>query len=110
MSSPSNDHADAPNSPGRPVNRQGSSDLPTDPARLQREIDARQDHLARTVDELTARVAPKELARRTAADAQARARELVLDEDGALRVERVAAAGAVVLGLLGASIWRRRRS
>ena len=86
---------------------------PTDPDDLTREIGQRQEHLARTVDELAARVAPKELARRGVADAQAKAREAVLDERGDLRTERVAAVGgalAAVVGLFGALAWRRRRS
>ena len=90
------------------ADRSSGPDLPTDPAKLQREIDRRQEHLAATVDELSARVAPKEIARRTAADVQVKARAAVLDQDGALRVERVAAAGAAVLGLLGLALWRRR--
>ena len=86
---------------------------PTDPDDLTREIGQRQEHLARTVDELAARVAPKELARRGVADAQAKAREAVLDEHGDLRTERVAAVGgavAAVVGLFGALAWRRRHA
>ena len=89
------------------------SATPTDPDDLAREIGQRQEHLARTVDELASRVAPKELARRSVADAQAKARDALLDEKGDLRTERVAAVGgavAAVVGLFGALSWRSRRS
>ena len=64
---------------------------PNDRASIEREIRQRQQHLASTVDELTERVAPKAVAQRTAASAQAKAKAAVLDEDGAVRVGRVGA-------------------
>jgi hypothetical protein len=82
---------------------------PNDRASIEREIRQRQEHLASTVDELTERVAPKAVAQRTAASAQAKAKTVVLDEDGAVRVGRVGAAGGVLVALLGAVIWRKSR-
>jgi hypothetical protein len=85
------------------------SSTPTDPASIEREIKQRQASLASTVDELAGRVAPKALAQRTAASAQEKVKAAVLDEDGALRVERIAAVGAAAVGLIGAAIWGKKR-
>ena len=49
--------------------------LPTDPAEIQRAIEVRQERLAATVDELTTRLSPKEVARRGTETAKVRARE-----------------------------------
>lgn len=85
------------------------SSSPTDPAAIEREIKQRQASLASTVDELAGRVAPKAVAQRTAAGAQQRVKDAVLDEDGALRVERIAAVGAAAVALVGATIWGKKR-
>lgn len=85
-----------------------SSDA-TDRTALEREIKARQQSLATTVDELADRVAPKNVARRTAATATTKAKTTVLDDDGALRVGRVGAVAGALVALLGAVIWRRSR-
>ncbi len=74
---------------------------PDEPARLEREISLHQQHLAATVDELAGRVAPKALAQQGAAAVQGKAKELVLDGDGALRVERIAAVGGAVVAVVG---------
>ncbi len=88
--------------------RADGAGLPDDPEALEKIIDARRKHLAATVDELVVRAHPKEIARRTSADAKQRARTFVSDEQGQLRYERVGAivAGAVVLVVL--VVVRRR--
>jgi phosphoenolpyruvate carboxylase len=88
--------------------RADGAGLPDDPEALEKIIDARRRHLAATVDELVVRAHPKEIARRTTADAKQRARTFVSDEQGQLRYERVGAivAGAVVLVVL--VVVRRR--
>jgi hypothetical protein len=87
----------------------GKSDgMPASPAALEQAIQDRRDHLAATIDELTARAQPKEIARRGAAEAQRRFRTLTHGPDGQLRTERVAAiAGAIAI--VGALVLLRRR-
>jgi anti-sigma-K factor RskA len=85
---------------------------PDDPELIEHQIDRTQQHLASTVDELAARVAPKALARQGVETAQAKAREAVLAPDGSLRTERVAAVGGAVVAVLGSVIAlavRRKR-
>jgi Protein of unknown function (DUF3618) len=82
------------------------------PAEIEAEIEATRLRLAGTVDELSTRMQPKEIARRSAQDAKAKAWSATHTEDGKLRTERVAAAG-VAAALLGAlatlRLIRRRR-
>lgn len=87
----------------------GTAPIPQDPDTIVREITARQEHLAATVDELANRVKPKEVARRAAASAQQRAKEATTAEDGSLRVERIGAVAAAVVAVIGLAVWRRRR-
>jgi hypothetical protein len=82
---------------------------PGSPAALEAQIQARRDHLAATIDELSARAAPKEIARRSLAGVQARIRTATHTPDGQLRTERLAAAGAAVIALGTVLIWVRRR-
>ncbi len=84
---------------------------------LQAEIADRQKRLAATVDELTSRVHPREVLRRSASDGkdraaelQGRIREALTDEQGNPRVERIAAVSAAAAVVVGALIWRRTRS
>ena len=91
----------------------GTVVTPTEPAAIERAIDERRRHLAATIDELTFRAQPKEIARRTAAGLQARVRAATHTPDGQLRTERLAAVGgaaAAVLALMVALRVRRRRS
>jgi len=78
-------------------------------AALEAQIQARRDHLAATIDELTSRAAPKALARQGVAGVQAKIRTFTHTPEGQLRVERLAAAGAAVVALGTAMIWLRRR-
>ena len=82
---------------------------PGSPAALEAQIQARRDHLAATIDELSARAAPKEIARRSLAGVQARLRNATHTPDGQLRTERIAAAGAAVIALGTLILVRRRR-
>jgi hypothetical protein len=84
--------------------------LPSDPAELERAIERHRAHLASTVDELTARTRPKEIARRTRDGASARLRAATTTPDGQLRKERIGAVAAAVAVLTGLAVWRRRRS
>jgi adenylate kinase len=88
--------------------RADGAGLPDDPEALERIIDARRRRLAETVDELVVRAHPKEIARRTTADAKQRAIGLVTDEQGDLRYERIAAAAAAVVLVVVLVVVRRR--
>ena len=94
---------------GTPAHTHDQPPIPSDPAAIQAAIEERQRRLASTVDELTHRVSPKEVARRGAASAQAKAHDAVTAEDGSPRTERIAAVGAAALAVVGALIWRRLR-
>ncbi|HZI96247.1 MAG TPA: DUF3618 domain-containing protein [Actinomycetales bacterium] len=94
---------------GPPAHTHDQPPIPREPAAIQAAIEERQRRLASTVDELTHRVSPKEVARRGAASAQTKAREAVTAEDGSPRTERIAAVGAAALAVVGALMWRRLR-
>ena len=97
---------------------------------LQAQIEAAQQRLASTIDELAFRTKPQELVRRQTESAKAGYEEaILLDErgfvcegsgenifvsasrtpDGALRMDRVAIVAAVVVALLGLVVSGRRR-
>jgi anti-sigma-K factor RskA len=98
---------------GGDARRPGTEPLPDDPAEIEALIARHRSDLASTIDELVVRAHPKEIARRSAADLQGRARAFATTEDGGLRVERLAAVAAAivaVIGLLvGAKVRDRRR-
>jgi hypothetical protein len=84
----------------------------TDPRALEREVELRRAQLAGTIDELTARVAPAALKERGIATVKAKVTSFTTAEDGSLRVERLAAVGAAVVGvtvLLVVRAVRKRR-
>lgn len=81
----------------------------TDPAAIEAQIEATRARLAGTVDELSVRLRPQEIARRGTAQAKVRLLRATTTPDGQPRVERLAAAGAAVVALLVLAIWRRRR-
>jgi hypothetical protein len=92
------------------VNDSGKSEAtPESPAALERAIQDRRDHLAATIDELTARAKPKEIARRTAAGLQQKFRTLTHGPDGQLRTERLGAVAGAVAVVGGVLIFLRRR-
>lgn len=92
---------------GRPAG--GAPAVPSSAAAIEREIEARRDRLAATIDELADRAKPKQIARRSAAGVTARARAATTTPDGSPRTERLAAAGAAVVLLALALVWVRRR-
>jgi Protein of unknown function (DUF3618) len=76
---------------------------------IEAEIAATRAHLATTIDELSFRARPKEIARRQAASAKARYIEATHTPEGDLRVERVGALAAGVVALVGLLLAIRRR-
>ncbi len=75
-------------------------------AQIEADLAATRDRLTLTLDELQARLAPSAIAAR----GKAKLKGIVVDENGGVRVERVAAAGAVVVGLLVLrGLFRRAR-
>jgi|SRR5690349_4941608 adenylate kinase len=89
--------------------RQQPQPLPSDPAQIEALIARRREELASTIDQLVVRTHPKEIARRSAADARTRARDFAYTSDGQLRIERVAAVAAAGLALLTLLVLSRRR-
>ena len=80
----------------------------SDPAAIEAQIEATRARLAGTVDELSGRLRPQEIARRGTIEAKARLRSATTTPDGQPRVERLAAAGAAVVALIVLVVWRRR--
>ena len=79
---------------------------------IEAEIVATREHLASTIDELSVRAQPKEIARRQAASAKAKLVEATHTPEGDLRVERVGAVAvgsAVLLWLAILHVRHRRR-
>jgi len=74
---------------------------------LEAEIAARRDRLAKTIDELTERLHPRAIIHRQTNAAKARFADVATTPEGDLRVERVAAAVAVVAVVGRWLIYRR---
>jgi hypothetical protein len=86
-----------------------TTNMPSSPAAIEREIEARRERLAATIDELSVRAQPKEIARRGLAGVGAKARGTVRTPDGQLRVERVGAVAGALVVVTAALVWLRRR-
>jgi hypothetical protein len=84
--------------------------LPSDPAAIEELIARKRADLASTIDELTVRAHPKEIARRSAADAKGRVQAFATTDDGSLRTERLAAVAGAVAAVLAVLILLRRRA
>lgn len=82
-----------------------SSNIPA----LEADIAERRVRLARTLDELTAKATPSAIAKRQVQQAKARFADATTTPEGDLRVERVAAAVAVVAVIVAFKLLRRRR-
>lgn len=76
---------------------------------LEADIAERRVRLARTLDELTAKATPSAIAKRQVQQAKARFADATTTPEGDLRVERVAAAVAVVAVIVALKLLRRRR-
>jgi hypothetical protein len=86
-----------------------STPVPTSTPALEAEIQARREHLAATIDELTARTKPQALARSGLAGVTRKVQTVTHTPEGQLRVERLAAVAGAAVVLAGALIWLRRR-
>jgi hypothetical protein len=76
------------------------------PAQIEADLSSTRERMAATIDELQSRVTPAAIA----AKGRAKVKGLVVDEYGGVRVERIAVAGAVVIGLIVVrSLFRRAR-
>lgn len=85
---------------------------PTTPATvpaLEAEIAARRERLGHTIDELAHRVSPRTILQRQTEAAKARFADVATTPEGDLRVERLAAAVAVVAVVGGLLVYRRLR-
>jgi hypothetical protein len=76
---------------------------------LEADIAERRVRLARTLDELTAKATPSAIAKRQVQQAKVRFTDATKTPEGDLRVERVAAAVAVVAVIVALKLLRRRR-
>ncbi|MFW5471992.1 DUF3618 domain-containing protein [Knoellia sp. CPCC 206450] len=76
---------------------------------LEADIAERRVRLARTLDEITAKATPSAIAKREVEKAKARFADATTTPEGDLRVERVAAAVAVVAVIVAFKVLRRRR-
>ena len=74
---------------------------------LEAQIAARRDRLAKTIDELTERLHPRSIINRQTEAAKARFADVATTPEGDLRVERLAAAVAVVALVGGWFVYRR---
>ena len=82
-----------------------------DPAAIEADIEATRAHLKGTVDELADRLRPKEIGRRSIVGAKHRLVDATRTPDGSLRIERIGAAVAAVVAIVGLlALARRRRS
>lgn len=79
---------------------------PRTPEQLEAEIEAQRHELARTVDQLTAKLDVKSRTQAKVADVRDRA----TTEDGKPRTEVLAAAGSLVAMITVLLIWRLRRT
>ena len=87
--------------------------------KLENDIVTTRDRLARTIDDLTVRAAPKNVVDRQKAQAKASFTKATRTESGELRMDRVAIAAATVVGLIVLKVvasnrkqkkWERQRA
>jgi uncharacterized protein (DUF2345 family) len=87
----------------------GAATMPRSPAALEQAIVERRNHLSATIDELTFRARPKQIARRGVAGVRAKVQNATHTPEGELRTERLAAVGGAVVLLTGVLVFLRRR-
>jgi len=78
---------------------------PRTPAQIEAELERTRTELARTIDEIADRVAPRNVARR----AVGKVRAQFVDGEGRVRAGRVGAMAVGVAAFVALNIWRRRR-
>ena len=88
-----------------PEGRAASNGKAPTPAEIEAEIEATRVRLAGTVDAISERVRPANVARRAVASA----RSQVVEPDGRPRTARIAVLGAAALGAVALLAWRRSR-
>jgi Protein of unknown function (DUF3618) len=91
--------------PGGLEARQPANRPARTPAEIEAEIERTRDRLAGTVDAIAERVKPANIARRCVDSAKRQ----VADDEGNLRVDRVAILTVAVAGTVGLVLWRRSR-
>ncbi|MBT0769311.1 DUF3618 domain-containing protein [Kineosporia sp. J2-2] len=79
------------------------------PSELEKEIQARRERLAATIDELSGRAQPKEIARRGAAALSERLQTVTHTPEGELRTERLAAVAGAFVVIAGVLVFVRGR-
>ena len=84
--------------PGGLAAREPATPPARTPAEIEADIERTRARLADTVDAIAERVKPTNVARRA-----------FVDEDGSLRVQRIAVLAVVVAGVAGLLHWRRSR-
>jgi hypothetical protein len=94
---------------GAPGAFEGAIVLPRDPKALEDLIAQRRADLTATIDELVTRAHPREIVRRSVADARGRVRAFATTQDGAVRVERLAAVAGAVVAVVGLLLLLRTR-
>jgi len=82
---------------------------PRSPADLELAIEVKRAQLAATIDELSLRARPREIARRGLAGLAAKARGAVETPDGQVRTERIGAVAGAALVVVVALVWVRTR-
>jgi hypothetical protein len=87
-----------------PAGRSASNGKTQTPAEIEAEIEATRVRLAGTVDAISDRVKPANVARRCVASVKAQ----FVEPDGELRTTRVAVLAVVTAGAVAALMWRRR--
>ena len=76
---------------------------------IEADIAASRTRLAGTIDELTTRAQPKEIARRQADSAKSSFMAATHTPEGDLRIERIGAAAGALVALVAAVVVLRRR-
>lgn len=82
----------------------GNGSAPAKPEEIERQIELARSHLAETIDALSVRMSPKQVARRNLD----RARAVFTAQDGGLDRAKVAGAVAGVTLVIALLVWRRR--
>ena len=79
------------------------------PSELEQQIQVRRERLAATIDELSSRAKPKEIARRGAAALSDQLQTVTHTAEGELRTERLAAVAGAFVVIAGVLVFIRGR-